>query len=177
MEQLATSTDASPNGTNLRNFMANRGAIIIKETKPFGTVNGDYYDSLSIDTMVLRIIRGTDQNDAFGVILTLKSQKGSEETVHLDFDEIDELINALKVIRHTAEEIARTERDYTEVIYATKDNARFGFYQANGTQKGFVNIGFRGNLFHSVHDNASIENLLRNAMEHLRTKGAEVVKR
>jgi hypothetical protein len=128
--------------------------------------------------MMLRIIRGTDQNDAFGAVLTLKSQMNdSEEKVHLDFDEIEELINALKVIRHTAEEIGRTKTDYTEVIYATKDDAKFGFFQGNSEQMGFVHIGYKGRMFQQVYENVQIEELLRNAVAHLRTKGAELVSR
>lgn len=176
MNDIATETQAPDAGTNLRNFMTNRGAIIIKETRPIGTVSGEYGAFLEVETMVLRIIRGAEQKDAFGALLTLKSQNSSsEEKVHLDFDEIEELIKALDVIRHTAEEIGRTKSDYTEVIYATKDNAKFGFFQANNVQTGFVGIGYKGNMFQQVHDSVHTEGLLRSAVEHLRTKGAEVV--
>lgn len=177
MSDIATETQASNAGTNLRNFMTNRGAIIIKETRPIGTVSGEYGAFLEVETMVLRIIRGAEQKDAFGALLTLKTQEGnSEEKVHLDFDEIVELIKALGVIRHTAEEIGRTKTDYTEVIYATKDDAKFGFFQANSVQTGFVGVGYKGNMFQQVYDNVHTEALLRSAVEHLRTKGAEVVR-
>jgi len=176
MNDIATETQTPNAGTNLRNFMANRGAIIIKEMRPIGSVSGDYGASLEIETMVLRIIRGMEQDDAFGALLTLKGQSDSpEEKVHLDFDEIEELIKALSVIRNTAEEIGRTITDYTEVIYATKDNAKFGFFQSNSVQTGFIAIGYSGNMFQQVYDNIHIEELLKNAVEHLRTKGAEVV--
>jgi hypothetical protein len=164
-------------GTNLRNFMTNRGAIIIKETRPIGAVDGEYGASLEVETMMLRIVRGAEQNDAFGVVLTIKNQRNdSAEKVHLDFDEIEELVNALGVIRNTAEEIGRTKTDYTEVIYATKDNARFGFFQGDSQQMGFVNIGYNGQMFQQVYDNERIERLLRSAVEHLRSKGAEIVR-
>lgn len=176
MDDLATAKTAPDAGTNLRSFMANRGAIIIKETRPIGTVSGDYGCALDVETVVLRVIKGADQKDAFGALLTLKNETTNlNEKVHLDFDEIEELIEALKVIRHTAEEIGRTKTDYTEVIYATKDGAKFGFFQGDSVQTGFVTIGYKGNLFQQVHDNAHTEVLLRSAVAHLRTKGAEVV--
>jgi hypothetical protein len=174
MSDLTNAADTPELGTNLRNFMANRGAIIIKETKPIGTVEGDYGSVLEVETVALRLIKGAEQKDAFGALLTLKNQKNDlEEKVHLDYEEIEELIEALKVIRQTSEEIGMTIMDYTEVIYATKDNAKFGFFQSNSAQTGFVSIGHRSNLFQQVHDNVYIEGLLRDAVSHLWTKGAE----
>lgn len=175
MNDIATEKNAE-SGTTLRNFMANRGAIIIKEMKPIGSTHGEYGSFLEVETIVLRVIRGTTQNDAHGVLLIIKSAGNeSEEKVHLDFDEIEELINALQVIRHTSTELGRNKTDYTEVIYATKDNAKFGFYQSNSEQMGFVNIGYQGQMFHIVHNNIEIEKLLQLAVEHLRTKGAEII--
>lgn len=175
MNNITSTAQTADTGTNLRNFMANRGAIIIKETKPIGTVTGDYGVSLEVETIVLQVIRGVKKDTAFGALLTVKKSDGTEEKVNLDFDELAELINALSVIRHTADEIGLTQRDYTEVFYATKENAKFGFFQANGSQTGFIDIGYRGNLFQPVNANVNIEHLLRNAVAHLRSKGAEIV--
>lgn len=175
MSDLNTATSEA--GTNLRSFMAHRGAIIVKEMKNIGKFAGEYRNQLEMETLILRVVRGKEDNVVFGVVLKHIDEDGRDEaTVNLDFDELDELVAAIDFIKKTSSELFGTQRDYTEVIYATKDNARVGFFQNLGSQTAFISLTNRASIFLNISKIEEIQGLLRTAKNHLISSGAEVVR-
>jgi hypothetical protein len=70
--------------------------------------------------------------------------------------------------------MATERRDYTEVIYATKDNIQFGFFQdTGGDQKGFIMLNRHTHFFISVDKFEAVREVLRKAAEHLVNEGAD----
>src|SRR5262244_1401504 len=135
MEQLIVAP-AESEGTNVRRFLAYRGAIVVKEIRDVGKFKGNYGDTISIATMILAVVKGTTRQTSYGVQLERTDRDANTtSSVFLDFDELDELMEAFDFIRALAAEIRSQQRDYTEVTYSTKDNARFGFYQSEQQQQ------------------------------------------
>lgn len=165
----------SHNGTNLRNFMAHRGAIIVKEMRNIGKISAKYSAVLETETLILRVVRGASDSMVYGVTLKHIDKDGSDEaSVNLDFDEIDELVSAIDFIKKTSEDLVGSQRDYTEVIYATKDNARLGFFQNHGSQTAFVSLSTRSTMFLELSEIGKIQTILRTAKDHLVSSGAEI---
>ncbi|WP_338818903.1 hypothetical protein [Acidovorax temperans] len=164
-------------GTEVRKFLARRGAIAIKETRDLGVVPGLYTDDLLVSTMVLAIVKGAQREMSYSVKLERRDdQKNTTASVLLDYDELPELIEAFDFIASHALEMQGRQRDYTEVTYSTKDAARFGFFQSRGQQQIFVAPELHGDLiFLADHDFPRLKSLLGQAKSHLESKGASLV--
>jgi len=92
----------------------------------------------------------------------------------LDYDEIAELIAAFDFIHSVANQMVGQQRDYTEVTYQTKDNLKFGFYQSDGQQPGFIDVGGYGqSLFISVSKLQNLKSSIEAARQHLVSRGAD----
>jgi hypothetical protein len=174
MERLSIAQPESE-GTNVRRFLAYRGAIVVKETRDIGQCKGNYGDSISIATMVLTVVKGTIRDTSYGVRLEhLDRDSNTDSSVFLDFDELDELMDAFDFVKSLAGELRSHQRDYTEVTYSTKDNARFGFYQnEQQQQQAFIALSPHGGMtFLLVEHLPKLKELLLAAKNHLVSRGA-----
>lgn len=54
-------------GTDVRRFLARRGAVVIKETRDIGGLPGLYTESLVLSTMVLAYVKGPFKEMSYGV--------------------------------------------------------------------------------------------------------------
>jgi hypothetical protein len=168
--------EAQEVGTDLRSFMAHRGSVIVKESRPSGHVSGMYNAALEAETMILTKVKGAQKDVAFGVVLKHKLIDGQgSTTAFIDFDEIDELMGALEFVETTAKELLGSTRDYTEVTYATKDNAKFGFYQDNGKQSAYLSLALHDTMFLSFDGVDDLKLILSGAKNHLISCGAQLV--
>jgi hypothetical protein len=99
-------------------------------------------------------------------------ENGEENaSVHIDFDESAELVDALRFAAHAAEGMRADKRDYTELYYCTKDDARFGFYQDKKKQQAFVGLGTQS-AFLPVEQLELLASSLEQCRMHLIVKGA-----
>ena len=165
---------AESEGTNVRKFLAQRGAIVVKETRTMGKASCAYGETILVSTMIIVVGVGEARNVTYGAKLERSDTKGNpSSSVLLDFDELKEVLEAFDFIASVAADMRQQQRDYTEVTYSTKDNARFGFYQNTGTQQAFIALTFHdGSAFLPVNDLANIKNLLGQSRTHLASKGA-----
>ncbi|MEG4453101.1 hypothetical protein QUA52_30365 [Microcoleus sp. N9_A3] len=161
-------------GTVFRQFLANRGVVMVKETRPIGKCKGDHGDMLAVETMLLTILKGAKRDTTYGVRLERHDSEGDvESSAFIDFDELDELLEAIKFIHSTANELSAQERDYTEVSYSTKDSAKFGFYQSAEIQQAFVSVSEnRGTTFLTLAKLASLAKIIEKSRAHLVSRGA-----
>lgn len=176
MEVIAALPAHESEGTNVRRFLAQRGVLVIRESRDIGRLKGQYSDSINIASVLFSIIKGTTQDATFGVQLErIDSDGNTESSAFLDFDELAELIEAFDFISSVAPKMAREQRDYTEVSYSTKDNVKFGFYQKDGQQLAFVNVQAHGDsTFLPVEKLQQMKQSLVNAQTHLISRGAAV---
>jgi len=164
-------------GTNVRQFLAHRGSVVIKEFREIGKLKGKYSDAITVSTLILAIVKGTNRSTSHGVKLerTSTDSYSSSTSVLLDFDELHELMEAFDFIDSLATNLRPQKCDNTEVVYSTKDNAQFGFYQDNQqNQQAFVGINPHGETtFLDLPQLIKLKGLLLSAKEHLITRGAE----
>ena len=176
MESLASQQSRHEEGTDVRRFLARRGAILIKETRDIGRVPGLYRDSLLISTAVLAFVKGQHKDMSYGVhIQRQDAEEVTESSVYLDFDELTELIDGFDFIRTSAKNMVGQERDYTEVTYSTKDNARIGFFLQSGKLQCFVSLeSHRDTSFFDDTEFQRLKLLLLKSRDHLVARGASV---
>jgi hypothetical protein len=173
MSQLIDADDGLQ-GTTVGRFLANRGAIVVKETRPIGRCKGEHGDAISAQTVVLNVVKGTKKDTSYGVRLErLDSDGDTDSAVFLDYDEIPELVSAIDFISNTATQLANQTRDYTEVSYSTKDSAKVGFYHSNQGQLAFLTLSdHRGTTFLPVQRLGVLKQIFQDSMAHLRSCGA-----
>jgi predicted Zn finger-like uncharacterized protein len=228
-KKMAT-TQTEFEGTNVRQFLAHKGSVIIKEFRKIAVLKSNYYDgneayeiaqealeksleafekaheayiaapnnakvcenflalselpelpenknpTIIVSTLILAIVKGKDQQTIFGVKLEhIGIEDYSDKTnVFIDFDELPELMEAFDFIQLKADILKPQKCDYTELIYSTKDDAQFGFYQEdNQEQTAFTN--FQGKTaFLKLSDLLMLKNHLLKAQEHLISRGASI---
>lgn len=175
MNEIIESTAGSTqSGTNFKKFLANRGVVMVKEFRPIGQLKGRFKDTLSFETMLLTILQGNKKKINYGVRIEHQDSDGdSDGSVFLDFDELDELLDAIKFIESTAKELSLQQRDHTEVSYSSKDEAKVGFYQTDEEQQAFFGLPHsRGTTFLPLSRLTEIESLIAKSKEHLVLCGA-----
>ncbi len=172
---IETQAKDTSEGTSFRKFLADRGVVMVKEFRPIGKFKGRFLDTLICETMLLTIIKSNKRKTSYGVKLERHdSDDDLDSSVFLDFDELDELLDALRFIRSTAKELLGQERDHTEVTYATKDQAKVGFYQTSEEQQAFFALSMTGtSIFLPVERLSEIVALITKARDHLISCGAQ----
>ncbi len=160
--------------TKMGRFLARRGTLIIKETRPIGRFFTTHEDVIQVHTMIIALGNETNRQMIFGVKIEHMDQEDKILcSVLIDFDELDELLGALDLIQSTAADLMDLQRDYTECEYVTKDVARFGFYQNKQEQQGYLSLVPGGDsIFVAVDDFGMLGKLMAMAQSHLVSCGA-----
>lgn len=134
-------------GTNVKRFLSTRGLLIMKEFKDINVVKCHYGKKINISTAIISTMASpTIRNKVeYGVRFELIDEDEREAGMaFLDFDEFDELISALDFVNSLAQQMINQQRDYTEINFITKDSIKFGFFQSEGNQLGFINLDSYG---------------------------------
>ncbi len=160
--------------TDVGRFLAKRGRLLMKERRDFRKMKCDYDTTLKISTLILSTTQSRTADRSFGVKLEHENRDGYFESCFLDFDEILELLGAIKYIFNVAKEIRGQSRDYTEFEYRTKEAMRVGFFQSSpDDQQAFVDVAPGGDInFVSFEQLRDLFNTLKEAREHLIQCGA-----
>ena len=176
MDTLTQRQQQQEGGTSVRQFLARRGAVLVKETRDIGRSQGLYRDSLMVSTAVLAFVKGQHKDMSFGIRIERQDvEERTDSSVYLDFDEIPELVDAFDFIKSSAVRMAEQQLDYTEVTYSTKDGAKIGFFQNAGKQQYFIHLEpHRDMSFLSDLEFQRLKLLLLKAKEHLLSRGASV---
>ncbi len=212
-------------GTHVRQFLAHKGSVIIKEFRQIGVLRSNYYDysyddeaykkaqeaysdalmdddekaevkaqedlsvfdnlregknlTIIVSTLILVIVKGKDQKTTFGVKLehrdvNIDNYSVIVKNVFIDFDELPELIEAFDFIQSKADILKPQKCDYTELIYSTKDDAQFGFYQETDQEQTAFTKFEDKTIFLKLSDFLMLKNHILKAQEHLISRGATI---
>ena len=177
VSMLITSTQEPKTGektTNVGRFLLKRGILLVKESREMAPVKGDYGDILGISSVILSSAKSTHGDVQYGIKLEHLNEEGDVRgSAFLDFDELAEIISAFDFVDGIARQMLGQERDYTEVTYLTKDNVKFGFYQSEGHQHAFIDVGGYGqSLFLSLPKLQHLRKSIEAANAHLLSRGA-----
>ncbi len=173
MNEIGNAT-ADASATDVSRFLANRGSILVKETKQIGLCKGDHADYVFVETMILSLVKGTNKDTSYGIRLARSDSAGlTDAAAFIDYDELDELMGAIDFICSTATKLLSQARDYTEVTYLTKDSAKIGFYHSKNGQMAFLTLpGGRDSSYFALHRLQELKKLLLDAKLHLTASGA-----
>lgn len=121
----------------------------MKEMRSTAHVAPNFGATLEVSALISVRVKGSSRDITTGV----KFEQAETSSAHgvsafVDLDEIDELLNACTFIRSTAAGMANERRDYTEVLYSTRDDFTIGFYQDDAKQQAFVRLGTIGRSLH-----------------------------
>jgi len=174
MVPLTKEEKTEEKSTNVGRFLAKRGVLLVKEFRELSAVKGEYGDRVNVSTLILSSAKSTRGDVQYGIKLEHVNEEGEmQASGFLDYDEIAEVIGAFDFIHGVAEKMFGQPRDYTEVTYLTKDNLKFGFYQSEGQQQAFIDVGGYGqSLFLSVAKLQNLKKSIEAAKAHLITRGA-----
>lgn len=160
--------------TAVGKFLAKRGLLVIKQFREIGKIECNYGTTLVVSTLVLAVAKGSTGEQTFGLKFEHESQDGLQESCLVDFDELKELLLAIKHLISLSDKTETEEFDYTEFEYQTKDFLRVGFYQEpKGRQQAFFDVSPGGSMmFIGFGDLRRIFELIKRGREYLIEKGA-----
>lgn len=147
----------------------------MKQFREIGKVQSDYGTKLTFSTLVFAIAQGTKGDRTFGLKIE-QSDDDIEESCLIDFDELKELLLAIKYLLELAKRTAAERSDYTEFEYVTRDSLKVGFYQdTNGHQQAFFGVSPGGStMFLDFNGVRQVFEQIKKGREYLIAKGAGV---
>ena len=163
-------------GTEAGKFLAKRGHVVMKQFHEVGKVKCDYGTKLTFSTLVFAIAQGAKGERTFGLKIEHESSKGLVESCLVDFDELKELLLAIKHLLELSKKVSNERDDYTEFEYVTRDYLKVGFYQdPNGHQQAFFDVSPGGSMmFVDFAGLRHIFEVIKEGREYLIKKGAGV---
>jgi hypothetical protein len=158
----------------MRQSLAERGVIIMKENRTIATVATLYGPPIEAGGQILAIVKGTNRQLIVGVKLEqAETDRHSASAAFIDSDEIEEFLGAIDFIVTSAGHMAHDRRDYTEVTYSSKDDVTIGFYQDGLKQQAFVRLGVGSPLiFIAVDTIRALRTSIANARAHADSRRA-----
>lgn len=162
--------------TEAGKFLAKRGHVVMKQFRQIGKVPCLYGNELVFSTLMFAIAQGTRGQRTFGLKIEHESDDGTEECCLVDFEELKELLLAIKHLIGIAKQSATERNDYTEFEYITRDSLKVGFYQdADGKQQAFFDVSPGGAMTFLGFDGLrEIFEVIKKGREHLIELGAGV---
>ncbi len=146
----------------------------MKQFHEIGTQKSDYGTKLTVSTLLFAFAQGTKADRTFGLKLEHEDRDARIESCLIDFDEVKELLLAIKHLLGMAKQMAAEQIDYTEFEYVTRDSLKVGFYQnTDGQQQAFFDVSPGGSFMFLTFDQLrNVFELIRKGREYLIEKGA-----
>lgn len=173
---LELSADWSPQGdtdaeskTTIGQFLATKGALILRETREIGTLSMARSRVLLVQAVIAGHLKAAGQPSNFlrGVRLEIRIARASGGAAFLDYEEAVELSKHLSLIDRIATKLVFEKRDYTEIFYASKDGCKIGFFKTDAEQRAFVHLpGGTFGVF-SAESISGLKRLIDGAVSHL----------
>ncbi len=172
-QQLAKKDPGKGPATELGKLLNERGRLLKKEFHEFAKLRA-YSTTLTVNTLIFSFPRSDTNRRIFGVKLDQESEDSYDESAFLDFDEMEEMLRAIKFLYEVAMENEGKHGEYSEYIYSTKDEVQVGFFQTqDGEQRAFFDVEPGGGmLFLSFEQLREVFDGLKRAYQYLLDSGA-----
>lgn len=152
--------------TKIGAFLAKKGKLIVKDFYRLGTLKGQYGSSIQLSALVI-FEPGHERDRIRGlkIEITESGRYEKSNSCFLDMDEIDAFAKSISYLAETSAAWKTTPKEYTEVIFSTKDDFKFGFYQKENEQTCFAESGYVGktNCFFNVEDFTTLKQIVEKA--------------
>lgn len=160
--------------TKMEAFLSKKGKLIVKNTYMLGEVSGRYGAKIKFDAMVL-FEPGHENQKIRGIKIEVFSGDKYEQSdiSFLDLEEIESLSDAIKYMSDLLIKWEGIDKEYTEVIFSTKDDFKTGFYQQGTDSVVFASSGYMGKAscyFVLPADLKSLKTLIDKGLKLLRDK-------
>ncbi|HOV46089.1 MAG TPA: hypothetical protein PK044_03595 [Exilispira sp.] len=160
--------------TKLEAFLAKKGNLIVKDFYKLGEVAGRYGSKIEFSALVI-YEPGQESQRIRGLKIDI-TEGGKYErsnTSFLDLEEIESLSKALEYMGDLSAKWQNIKKEYTEVVFSTKDDFNIGFYQIGSEQVSFSTIGYIGKatcFFFSMQDLNSVKTIADKGLKLLNEK-------
>ena len=167
-------SEAKEPATKLEAFLAKKGKLIVKDSYRLGEVTGRYGSKIEFSALVI-YEPGQESQRIRGLKIEV-TEGGKYERSNisfLDLEEIESLSKALEYMSSLSVKWKDIEKDYTEVVFSTKDDFDIGFYQSGIKQGVFSSSGYIGKatcFFSSMQDLSSIKTIADEGLKLLNKK-------
>ena len=158
--------------TKLEAFLAKKGTLIVKDFYELGELRG--LGKMQLNALII-YEPGMENTKIRGirVEITEAGSYGRSNTSFLDLEEVESLSKAIAYIADLAEKWKGINREaYTEVIYATKDDFKVGFYQKGSERRAFASSSYIGkaSFIMKVEDFISMKGIIDKGLSVLKEK-------
>ena len=127
--------------TQLEQFTAKKGEILVKEFYDIGGILGEYGASMEITALVLYEPGATKRLYGLKIYIEESGDYPDTDTSFLDFEELISLSKALSYMIELSKKWALMEKEYTEVLFQTEGDYKIGFFQDGLAQSAFSESG------------------------------------
>lgn len=161
--------------TQLEQFTAKKGEILVKEFYDIGGILGEYGASMEITALVLYEPGATKRLYGLKIYIEESGDYPDQNTSFLDFEELISLSKALSYMIELSEKWALMEKEYTEVLFQTEGDYQIGFFQNGLAQSAFSESGRIGSasIFLGIIDLKIVKALIDKGIAKLESLGAE----
>lgn len=160
--------------TKLEAFLGKKGELIVKDFYKLGEVAGRYGSKIEFSVLVI-YEPGKESQRIRGLKIEV-SEGGRYErsnTSFLDLEEIESLSKALEYMGELSARWKDIKKEYTEVVFSTKDDFRIGFYQTGNELTAFSSSGYivkASCFFSSLQDLNSVKTIVDKGLRLLSEK-------
>ena len=174
LRRLVATREEPP--TNAGKFLAKRGHVVMKRFHDIGKMKCDLGTKLTFTTLIFAIAQGTKADRTFGLKIEHETREGDFESCLVDFDELKELLLAIKYLIGLAKQTSMEQVDYTEFEYVTRDTLKVGYFQETaGRQQAFFDVSPGGAMmFLSFDQLRTIFELIKKGRDYLIEEGASM---
>ena len=146
----------------------------MKQFHDIGKLKCDVGTKLTFTTLVFAFAQASSGDRTFGLKIEHEGVDGEYESCLVDFDELKELLLAIKYLIGVAKDSATQRTDYTECEYITRDKLKVGFWQEpTGRQQSFFDVSPGGDMMFLTFDQLrAVFELIKKGREYLIEKGA-----
>jgi hypothetical protein len=145
-----------------------------REFRDFGTINTRYAGVLRVKPLIISFPKSETGKKIYGVKVEQEETDSYDESAFLDFDELEELLRAMKHLHEEASLDHEPGGDYTELQYSTRGELVVGFYRTtDGVIHTYFDVEPGGDMvFLSKPQFRDVFHAIRDAFSYLKEAGA-----
>jgi hypothetical protein len=160
--------------TKLEEFAGRKGRLIVKDSSEIGEIAGLYRAKIAFRALVV-YEPGQEAQRSRGLVIkvTEEGEYPSSSTSFLDLEEIASLSKAIDYMTELSTKWKDVHREYTEVVFSTKDDFRIGFWKKGTETEAFSSSGYIGKVtcfLRTMQDLGSVKTLVDKGLQLLNEK-------
>jgi len=152
--------------TKIGAFLAKKGKLIVKDFYKLGTLKGKYGAIIELSALIIyEPGHESERMRGLKIEITESGRYEKSNSSFLDVEEVDAFVKSISYLSDASITWKKENKEYSEVIFSTKDDFSFGFYQKENEQNCFAESGYIGkaSCFFEVEDFALLKEISEKA--------------